>query len=72
MGRCLESQRVSFAYEPEAPVLAEADVSVTGGKLLGVIGPNGSGKSTLLRLLCGFLQPVRGAVLLDGRPLSAL
>ena len=72
MGRCLESQRVSFAYEPEAPVLTDADVRVTGGEVMGVIGPNGSGKSTLLRLLCGFLQPARGTVLLDGRPLSAL
>ena len=72
MGRRLESQSVSFAYVPESPVLADADVGVNGGEVMGVIGPNGSGKSTLLRVLCGFLRPARGDVLLDGQPLCAI
>ena len=41
MGRRLESQSVSFAYVPESPVLADADVGVNGGEVMGVIGPNG-------------------------------
>ncbi len=72
MGRRLESQAVSFAYEPGSPVLAGVDVGVSGGEVVGIIGPNGSGKSTLLRILCGFLRPDNGQVLLDKRPLRSI
>ncbi|MFO7976413.1 MAG: ABC transporter ATP-binding protein [Candidatus Hydrogenedentota bacterium] len=72
MGRRLESQSVSFAYVPEAPVLADVDVGVSGGEVVGIIGPNGSGKSTFLRVLCGFLRPDKGHVLLDDRPLRTI
>ena len=33
----------------------------------GVIGPNGAGKTTLLNVLCGFIRPDEGEVLLRGR-----
>jgi len=39
--------------------------------VLALVGPNGAGKSTLLSVLAGDLTPAAGAVLLDGRPLSA-
>lgn len=54
--------------------LAVADVSLTlsAGRFIGLLGPNGSGKTTLLRLAAGLLQPQRGIVRLDGRPLGAV
>ena len=72
MGRRLESQAVSFAYVPGEPVLADVHVGVSGGEVVGIIGPNGSGKSTFLRILCGFLRPDAGRVLLDNRPLRTI
>ena len=44
------------------------DVSfeLSGGAALAVVGPNGAGKSSLLRLLAGLLQPVGGAIALEG------
>ena len=45
-------------------------LSVSPGRLLAVAGPNGAGKTTLLRLLSGSLQPDRGEVTLDDRPLA--
>ena len=35
--------------------------------VLGVIGPDGAGKTTLLNVLCGFIRPDAGQVLLGGR-----
>ncbi len=53
-------------------VLHEVSVAVESGELVAVVGPNGSGKSTLLEVLAGDRKPVRGEVLLAGRPLASL
>ena len=55
---------------------ANADVGLEGvsfainrGELVCVMGASGSGKSTLMKVLGGQLQPSRGQVLLNDRPL---
>ncbi|MCC7075398.1 MAG: ABC transporter ATP-binding protein [Deltaproteobacteria bacterium] len=46
--------------------LANVDLRVRAGELVGVIGPNGGGKSTLLFLLAGLLRPSAGTVTVAG------
>jgi putative ABC transport system ATP-binding protein len=46
-------------------------LSVARGELVALYGPSGSGKSTLLMLVAALLRPDAGAVLLDGREVSA-
>jgi ABC-type branched-subunit amino acid transport system ATPase component/ABC-type branched-subunit amino acid transport system permease subunit len=48
------------------------DLEVRAGEIRGVIGPNGAGKTTLLNTICGFARPTRGAVALDGSPVTGL
>lgn len=44
---------LSFAYEPEKPVLKDINCSFQRGKSYAIVGASGSGKSTLLNLLMG-------------------
>jgi fructose transport system ATP-binding protein len=50
--------------------LAGVDLRLDAGEVLGIIGDNGAGKSTLIKCLTGALQPDRGEVLLEGKPVS--
>lgn len=63
--------------------LAAQNLSLTGrlngvsltlnpGEVTAICGPNGAGKSSLLSCLAGLLEPARGALALDGAPLTTL
>ncbi|MCD8325387.1 MAG: ABC transporter ATP-binding protein/permease [Lachnospiraceae bacterium] len=62
---CLE--HVSYRYpEAEKDTIHDIDLTIRAGEKLAVVGVNGAGKTTLVRLLCGFLDPTKGRVLLNG------
>ena len=48
--------------DTDTPVLANIDLSVHRGEILGVAGDSGQGKSTLIHLLAGFIAPTSGTV----------
>jgi branched-chain amino acid transport system ATP-binding protein len=50
--------------------LADIDLELAPGEVLGLIGPNGAGKTTLVNLLTGFDLPSRGKVMLGGRDIT--
>jgi ATP-binding cassette subfamily F protein uup len=45
-----------------APLLSEAELSVSTGERVSLVGRNGSGKSTLLKIAAGLVEPDRGSV----------
>ena len=69
----LEDVAVSFAagHDQRLIALDRIDLTVEPDEIVALIGPNGSGKSTLLRVIAGLLAPDRGAVTLDGQPVTA-
>ena len=69
MNPVVELRGVSFAYDGP-PILEAVDLAIEKGEFLGVVGPNGGGKTTLLKLILGLLEPIRGRVLVMGRPPS--
>lgn len=68
-----ESVDVAIGHNPanRCPLLIDVNLAVKPGSVLAVIGPNGAGKTSLLRTLTGEMVPVKGQVLLQGRPLSS-
>lgn len=61
-------EKVSFRYPgSEKDTLTHIDLTLHPGEKLAVVGLNGAGKTTLIKLICGFLDPTEGRVLLDGR-----
>ena len=61
----IEFENVSFAYEPDRPVLKNLSFRIADGEAVGLIGANGAGKSTVMKVLLGLL-PCEGRVLVDG------
>ena len=47
--------------------LDNLNLSLSGGRFVGLLGPNGSGKTTLIKLINGLIQPTSGSVLVDGQ-----
>ncbi|MFX0543476.1 ABC transporter ATP-binding protein [Roseovarius sp. S4756] len=48
------------------------DLRIRRGEFLSFLGPSGCGKTTALRMLAGFESPTEGAVLIDGKDVSAV
>jgi thiamine transport system ATP-binding protein len=48
------------------------DLAIAAGSTTAVMGPSGAGKSTILNTIAGFIEPVRGRVLWNGRDITAL
>jgi len=66
----MEIREIAFHYG-EKPFIEQLSGTIRRGKITTILGPNGSGKSTLLSLLVNQLAPKSGAVVLDGKELSA-
>jgi ABC-type multidrug transport system ATPase subunit len=45
-----------------AMALADLDLDVASGEVVGYLGPNGAGKTTTIRLLLGLIRPTAAAL----------
>lgn len=61
---------VTFAYEPEHPVLREVQFTAEAGQTIALVGHTGSGKTTIINLLAKFYLPQMGRILIDGQDLN--
>ena len=60
---------VTVEHRSEPPVLADIDLTVDAGELVGVAGVSGSGQRELYEIALGLLTPSRGQVEVDGHAL---
>ncbi len=68
---------VTFAYEPDEPVIQEFSLTIEPGETVALVGATGAGKSTLAALITRLHDVQEGAIELDGvdlrdLPLAAL
>ena len=70
-GPLLRARRLSMRFGGLLAV-AELDLDVQAGEVLGVIGPNGAGKSTIFNMIAGALAPTSGTLEFDGQSLQGV
>lgn len=66
----LDIQALSVSYGGVTAV-ADADLSVGAGEVVGLIGPNGAGKTTCIDAVSGFVRAQRGRIVFAGRDVTA-
>ena len=64
-GPLLTASGIEVAYDG-VQVLFGIDLEVRRGEILALLGTNGAGKSTVLKALVGLVDPLAGAIYLDG------
>lgn len=53
------------------PVIADVSLTIARGEFVTLLGPSGCGKTTLLRIIAGLVEPNSGAVVMDGKDVTA-
>ncbi|MFC1908163.1 ATP-binding cassette domain-containing protein, partial [Chloroflexota bacterium] len=56
----------------ELVAIADINLGIEEGEIMGLIGPNGSGKSTLFKIITGFLKPTEGKIIWQGEDITGL
>ena len=67
----LELKNISLNLADSKDILNDVSLNVESGKFVVITGPNGGGKSTLAKLIMGIEKPTAGAILLDGKDITA-
>lgn len=65
----IEIKHVSKAFRNKN-ILQDVSFTIQQGETVGIVGANGTGKSVLFKLLCGFVEPDKGSIIVDGKKLG--
>lgn len=66
MSALVECVGLTKCYTNGVPAVANLNLTIEKGHIVGLLGPNGSGKTTLIKMINGLLRPTEGAVLVNG------
>jgi ATP-binding cassette, subfamily B, multidrug efflux pump len=65
-------EHVSFAYDPDRPLIQDLSLVAEPGQTTAIVGPTGAGKTTLVNLIMRFYELDDGHITLDGRDISTI
>ncbi|GAA1808887.1 ABC transporter ATP-binding protein [Nostocoides veronense] len=68
----VDFEHVSFAYDPQRPLIEDLSLSVHSGQTVAIVGPTGAGKTTLVNLIMRFYELNSGRITLDGTDITEL
>lgn len=66
MSELVEIKNLTKVYDKRKTALSGLNLTLSRGRIVGLLGPNGSGKTTLIKILNGLLVPTEGEVLING------
>ena len=66
----LKADQLSHSFDYK--LFENISLAIREGESIAIVGKSGSGKSTLLHNLSGFLKPLKGSVIVEGRDLYSL
>jgi ATP-binding cassette subfamily B protein len=68
----VEFSRVSFAYNPDRPLITDLSLVAEPGRMIAIVGPTGGGKTTLVNLIMRFYELDRGTITIDGHDIAQM
>ena len=68
----IDFEHVSFAYDPQKPLMKDIDLHVKSGSKVAVVGKTGAGKTTLVNLLMRFYDISSGCIRVDGHDINTV
>ncbi|MDE2385927.1 MAG: ABC transporter ATP-binding protein [Alphaproteobacteria bacterium] len=68
----LATRGLVAGYERDLPIVRGIDLTIGKGELVAILGPNGAGKSTYVKAIAGTVPCFGGAIMLDGKDITAM
>ncbi len=65
----IEIKHVTKTFGTKKAV-ADLDLTIPTGEIIGFIGPNGAGKTTTIKMMTGVLNPDEGDILINGKSIQ--
>jgi NitT/TauT family transport system ATP-binding protein len=67
----VEFRDVALAYDGQSGFAVEdISLAIAPGEFIAIVGPSGCGKSTFMKLATGLKPPTRGAIAVEGKPVT--
>jgi len=68
--KAIELMGISFKHENSDFLFENINLQINFGEKIGILGKRGTGKTSLINMICGFLKPHSGKILIDGNELK--